>query len=178
MITCNGLDIWHNGYDPKRGKPIVFFHASVGGVTLQICTLQRYSKKYNLIMPDIPGMNFTDSGDIPFTMEKVCNTVVDLINNKYTENYTINKINLMGHSLGNNFCCNMINKYPRMIDNFFCIEGQIFFHRSLKVYNEFEYSIFDIPITDILSFPLLHRDMYVQYFIQRLLKANESLFMI
>jgi pimeloyl-ACP methyl ester carboxylesterase len=176
MVSYNGLNIWHNGYDPKRGKPIVFFHASVGGVTLQISTLHKYSKKYNLIMPDIPGMNFTDSGNIPLTMKKVCDTVIDFMKKQYTDKDDCfeNKINLMGHSLGNNFCCYLINRYPILIDNFFCIEGQIFFHRSLKIYKEFERNIFDIPITDILSVPLLYRDMYVQYFIQRLLKADES----
>jgi pimeloyl-ACP methyl ester carboxylesterase len=174
--NVNGIDIWHNGYDPKRGKPIMFFHASVGGVTLQIATLHRYSKKYNLIMPDIPGMNFTDSGDPPFTMKKVCETVLEFTDRHYSPDFTVSstKFNLMGHSLGNNFCCYLINSHPEMIDTFFCIEGQIFFHRSLKVYKEFDESILNVPITEVMSFPLLHRDVYAQYFVQRLMKLDES----
>lgn len=173
--TVNGIDIWHNGYDPKRGKPILFFHASVGGVTLQVSTLHRYSQKYNLIMPDIPGMNFTDSGDPPFTMKKVCETVIEFTERYYDDDLEPDmKFNLMGHSLGNNFCAYLINYHPKLVDTFFCIEGQIFFHRSLKVYAEFEESILNIPITEALSFPLLHRDVYAQYFIQRLMKLEES----
>lgn len=174
--TVNGIDIWHNGYDPKRGKPIIFFHASLGGVTLQIATIQRFSGKYNLIMPDIPGMNFSDSGNPPFTMKKVCETVMEFTKKHYSPLFSksSSRVNLMGHSLGNNFCSYIINTHPNDVDTFFCVEGQIFFHRSLRVYKEFLESIVNMSITEILTFPLLHRDLYAQYFIQRLMRVDES----
>jgi pimeloyl-ACP methyl ester carboxylesterase len=176
VTNMNGIDIWHNGYDPRKGKPILFFHASVGGVTLQVATLHKYSQKYNLIMPDIPGMNFTDSGDPPFTMAKVCDTLIDFTKRNYSDDFSARstQFHLMGHSLGNNFCCYLINHYPQLVDRYFCIEGQIFFHRSLKVYKEFEANVLEVPAHDLLTFPLLHRDVYAQYFIQRLMKLDEA----
>lgn len=79
----------------------------------------------------------------------------------------MDKINLMGHSLGNSICAAFINKYPTCVDNFFCIEGQIFFNRGLKIYANLVQDIKDIPQQDILYVPLFHRNLYVQYYITK-----------
>lgn len=174
--SFRGMDIWTNGYDPKKGNPLVFFHASIGGITLQIAAIQKYMDSYNLVMPNIPGMNFYDSGKVPLSLYGVADRALAFMQTEYSSKFTYGdrSIDVMGHSLGNNFCCGIINRHPNIVNRFFCVEGQIFFHRSLKVYTEFEIDALNLPITEILSYPLLHRDLYAQFFIQRLVKADEA----
>lgn len=175
LSSFRGIDVWTNGYDPERGNPIIFFHASVGGITMQIGPIVKYMSKFNLIMPNIPGMNFSDTGEVPMTLTAVAKRMRDFVRTAYSSdfNYDDRCVDLMGHSIGNSYCCATINRYPEFARRFFCVEGQIFFHRSMKVYAEFETDPLTLPIADILSYPLLHRDMYAQFMIQRCVKANE-----
>ncbi len=164
QITNNGLKIWYTIYDETKGTPLVFFHASVGGFSFHYSSLRHYQKNYNIIMPEIPGISFTEHSDIPPSIDMIIDDVFSFVNNFIQINHN-NKINLMGHSLGNSMCAAFINKYPTHVDNFFCIEGQIFFNRGLKIYADLESDVRDIPQEDILSIPLFHRNLYVQYYI-------------
>ena len=103
----------------------------------------------------------------------IIDDVNDFVSNFVNENNNI-KINLMGHSLGNCLCATYINRHPECINNFFCVEGQIFFHRSLKIYRDFYVSPFELPIDDLLTVPLFHRDLtYVQYFMYKKLSIDK-----
>lgn len=168
-INHNGLKIWYTQFDPNKGTPLVFFHPSVGGVSLQFTILNHLRKNYNIIMPEIPGIAFIDNYDKPPSLSEIINNVHDFILTKYFETHNIDesklKINIMGHSLGCTICGAYINMYPKNINNFFCIEGQIFFPRAFRLIEDFESKIEDIPTEDLITVPLLHRDLYVQYFI-------------
>lgn len=173
--TCdNGLKIWYSPYKKEYGTPIVFFHGSVGGLTVQYFALKYFYFKHNIIFPEIPGISFLDADDKPPALSEIIDNVNDFLQYYAKEQMTdseINndpdklKINLLGHSLGTILCASYINKYPKNIDTFFCVEGQIFFHRIMKVCTELNRELKEIPQEDLISVPLFHRDLYVQYFL-------------
>lgn len=178
----NGLKIWYNKYDQKKGSPLVFFHASVGGVTVQVASLGHFSNKHNIIMPEIPGVSFVDTHDKPPAISEIIENVHEFILKYYIDEYSEYivdssklKINLMGHSLGCTICSAYINKYPKHIDSFFCVEGQIFFPRAIRLCEDFITKIEDIPTEDLISVPLFHRDLYVQYFIIKRLTLDSTM---
>lgn len=184
----SGLKIWYSTYDQKKGTPLVFFHASVGGVTFQAASLEQLHNGYNVIMPEIPGVSFIDTYECPPPISEIIENVHEFILNHYIDDkvdYCIDnnldssnlKINIMGHSLGCTICSAYINRYPQHIDNFFCVEGQIFFPRALRISEDFASKIEDIPTEDLIIVPLFHRDLYVQYFmIKRLTLDSTMLF--
>ena len=169
----NGLKIWYSEYDPNKGTPLVFFHASVGGVTAQIASLRHFYTNYNIIMPEIPGVSFIDTYDLPPPISEIVNNVHEFISNQY--GYHTERINLMGHSLGCTICSAYINMYPKYIDNMFCVEGQIFFPRALRISEDFASKIEDVPTEDLITVPLFHRDLYVQYFIIKRLTLDSTM---
>ena len=81
----------------------------------------------------------------------------------------------MGHSLGNNICVAMINseKNKNNFKNLFCVEGQIFFHRSLNIFNEIDKSIYEMNNVNIISLLYFYRDIYVQYFLRRIMTIDK-----
>lgn len=180
-IHENGLKIWHNTYDINKGDPIVFFHASVGGITVQIASISHLYNNYNIIMPEIPGVAFFDTKDTkdrPLAISEIIDTVQEFLLEQYYDKINIeknNKINLMGHSLGCTICSAYINRHPQYISNFFCIEGQIFFPRALRISEDFVSKIEDIPLEDLITVPLFHRDLYVQYFIIKRLTIDSTM---
>ncbi len=193
----NRLNVWYNKYDKTKGKPLVFFHASVGGLSLYFTLLSHFYKNYNIIMPEIPGVSFVDAIDPPPSVDEIVksvgffirmycydhsnNTILEHnikksleLDNDAIQNTEINcMINLMGHSLGNSICAAFINENPKNVDNFFCVEGQVFFNRGLTVYADFDKKINEIPCRDLITVPLFHRDLYVQYFIIKQLTLDK-----
>lgn len=168
----NKLRVWHNEYDPKKGTPLIFIHASVGGISLQFTLLKYYAEQHNIIMPEIPGISFIDTPEPPPTITEITNNIHTFIHNIYLEDIPDLdprdlSFNLMGHSLGNTICAGFINHYPKMISHFFCVEGMIFTNRCLKIFTYLETDLYDIPREDLITVPLFHRDLYVQYFIAR-----------
>lgn len=173
----NGIKIWYTNYDPKKGTPILFYHASVGGVVLQFTLLKHYYDNHNMIMPEIPGISFIDIKDSPPSIDDIIETTHKFISDKYfINNLNKNKINLMGHSIGNTICCGIINKYPELIDNFFCIEGQLFFHGAVKIYSDFEKQLKELSYEDLISVPFFHRDLYVQYFLMKKMTGDSFIY--
>lgn len=161
--TKNNVTIWYSDYNEKKGAPLVFFHASIGGLTFHISLLKYYHDNHNMIMPEIGGVSFMNTIHPPPTCDQIIEDVYDFYKTKYTDQ----KINLMGHSLGNNICCSFIDKYPELISMFFCVEGQIFFNRGLKFYTDFEKDVDDLTFDEMLSVPFLHRNLYVKYFMTK-----------
>lgn len=178
-ILDNGLKIWYSPYDEKKGTPIVFFHPSVGGLSFQYTLLRHFHNTHNIILPEIPGISFMDSHDVPLKISDIVESTHKFITEYYTPNelkdgshYKVNKINLMGNSLGCSICGAYINAYPLSIDNFFCIEGLIFYPRALHIFESFEKNLTDIPLAEIPYIPLFHRELYVQYFMYKRLNLD------
>lgn len=160
----NNIRIWYNKYDPVKGTPLVFFHPAVGGVSSQFAILKILYDSFNIIMPEISGLSFVESDNPPLNVNEVVDIVIGFVN-QYEKNYNIKKINIMGHSMGNIFCSGVINKYPELVNNFFCIEGQIFCAGAIGIYSYFESDIYDMPFIDLLLYPLLNRDLFLQYYL-------------
>jgi pimeloyl-ACP methyl ester carboxylesterase len=169
----SGVKIWYNKYNKNKGVPLVFFHASVGGVSLQCTIMKYYNDNHNIILPEIPGVSFLDVKDKPPSPCQIIDDVHNFITNIYVcdgsnVDLATLKINLMGHSLGTILCSTYINRYPKYICNFFCVEGHIFPTRVLRIYSDFYVDVGKIPKEDLITVPFFHRDLYVQYFIRRL----------
>lgn len=175
MKLNNGIDIWFNNYDPKKGKPLVFFHASSGGITILAPALRNLNQNYNIIMPEIPCLSFMNNMNKPPLMSEIIDSVHTFIKKNYKSNH-IDQINLMGHSIGTAFCCGYINKYPKFIDSFFSIEGQIVFPSSLKISHSFSKNINELPTDQILTIPFFDRNMHVQYYFMKHLTMDLLLF--
>jgi len=166
----NGLKIWYNKYDEKKGTPLVFFHPSVGGLSFQYTILKHFHSTHNIILPEIPGISFMDSHDIPLKISEIVDSTHYFITNLY--NAHIDKINLMGNSLGCSICGAYINTHPMIVNNFFCVEGLIFYPRALHIFDAFEKKLSDIPLAEIPYIPLFHRELYVQYFMYKRLDLD------
>lgn len=176
FITKSGIAIWYNDYHEKRKQPLLFLHAAVGGVSVQFPLLQYFNSNYNIIMPEIPGLSFTDPIDTPLYIHEIVNELNDFIRSVYINKYYIRsddfKINLMGHSLGNSICCGLINMYPYLINDFYCIEGQIFFPQCLSTYKDFYTNVKNLSFYDYSTVLFLHRDIYAQYFLNKCLSFD------
>jgi hypothetical protein len=119
----NGINMWYSKFDPKKGKPIVFFHSSVGGLASYLFKMWEKLLDMNIIMCEISGFTFEIDCLFENTIENVVDTAYNFVVNEY--NYH-DQINVMGHSLGSIFCSSWVNKYPYSINRVFCLEGQIF----------------------------------------------------
>lgn len=155
--------IYQNKFIESR-ETIVFFHASIGGIGIQINVLRTLDKNFNVI---IPSLDLSFEGKIPKTVDAICDSVLMCI-----KKHNIDAFCVMGHSIGSNFCCYMINAYPQKIKAFFCIEGQIFVHRAFRSLKSCD-DLFNIPICDVLSILLLHRNIYTQFFIRKIMRLGE-----
>jgi pimeloyl-ACP methyl ester carboxylesterase len=177
----NGLVIWYSKYDPALGTPLVFFHASVGGLTVHYPSLAHFYKNHNIILPEIPGISFIDTDDKPFPISSIIENVHNFLLTEYIsdQNKCINpetiKINLMGHSLGSAICSSYINTYPKNIDSFFCVEGQIFFHRIMKISHDLNSDIHNTSLEDLIAVSLFNRNLYVQYFLIKCMTIDYSM---
>lgn len=171
----NGIDIWYNNYDEKKGKPLLFFHASTGGCTILAPSLKRLNEDYNIIMPELPCLSFTSNVDEPLLMSEIVNSVHSFIKQKYT-NQSIEQINIAGHSIGTAICCGYINKYPEFIDSFFSIEGQIVFPSSIKISHSFNKTLNELPADQLLTLPFFDRNMIVQYYFLKHITLDVLLF--
>lgn len=170
-VLHNGIKIWDNGYDKLKGKPLVFFHCSVGGASLYIMMLNHMTISHNIIVVEYPGISFYYFEDSPPMVEEVVDCVVDFIRLR-----TDGQINIMGHSIGSIICNQLINRYPQMVDNYFCIEGLLFFYRTLKIYADMRNGIYDQPISYSLMLPLFQRNLYAQFFIKRLICSDSFIY--
>lgn len=166
-----GFVIWTNGFDEKKGKPIVFFHCSVGGLIFYNHILKAFSEKYNLILPEVPGMSWRNYTDDPPLMCNMVDMVTDFIDNndKYKQN-NIDTFSVVGHSFGCNLAASMVNRHSDRVENLMIIEGSVFFPGAIKNYHEFDRNLWDfaeIPINDLITVPLFYRDLYTQYYFMR-----------
>jgi hypothetical protein len=171
-----GLKIWHNGYNPKKGKPLLFYHCSIGGVSVYKNMVKYLGKHYNIIMPEIICLSFHCRNNIkrPSMLEIMENVNEFIYGKKYKY---IGKINLMGHSFGVLLCSRMINHHPEKIDNLFCVEGQLFYHGSFNIFKTFHDENYSFgSLGEILSLFFFDRNINVQYYMRNIISANDFIY--
>jgi len=164
-ILKDGIKIWDNGYDTSKGTPLLFFHCSIGGASLYVSMLKYLSGTKNMIIVEYPGLSFYYFEDMPPTIDQMVHQIIEFIR----LSYRIEKINIMGHSAGSIICNHIINSNPEMVENYFCIEGSLTFYRTLTMYDDLRRGVLDQPISYIMTMPLFQRNIYVQFFIKRLI---------
>lgn len=79
----NGMLIWHNGYDKKRGRPIIYLHASVGGISIMVSMIRHFRNKHNIILPEIPGLSFIETNNAPPTVTQIADDIHSFIITQY-----------------------------------------------------------------------------------------------
>ena len=166
--------IWTNGYDKKKGTPIVFFHCSIGGLIFYEKLLNEWHDKFNLIMPEIPGMSWQKySSNIP-SINEMTNMLFNFIDINYP---TISKFNFVGHSFGSNITAYVINTRPDRVKNALIVEGGVFIPNLLLNVTDYNtLSIYDVKLNELVFYPFYYGCLYVQYYFQKELSMNNMLF--
>jgi len=166
--------IWTNKYDIKKGIPIIFFHCSVGGLVFYEKLLNQWGDKFNLILPEIPGISWqNDTSELP-SMKEMTNMLFNFLTNNYGN---IDKFIIVGHSLGSNICSYVINSNPNIICKVLLIEPGVFIPDLLINFSDFNnLSILDINISELIYFPIYYGSIFVQYYFQREFSLNNMLF--
>lgn len=98
-------------YQSENDKePIIFLH---GGMDNGLCwtpIAEELGIKYHVIMPDARGHGLTDTVEEDWTYDAMADDVKVVI-----ENLELNKVNLIGHSMGGNTGAKVAQKYPNMV---------------------------------------------------------------
>ena len=62
-----------------EGKPIIFLHGGYGSWAHWIKQAIPFSKKYNVLIPDMPGFGESDDLPLPHTPEKIASNIADTL---------------------------------------------------------------------------------------------------
>ncbi len=166
--------IYYPDFD-KNKKNLVLFHCSVGGAFSLIKFIIKYKDKYNLIIPEIPGVswNYYYECDRIYNLEYYNDILIKFLEDKIPNQ----QINLLSHSLGGLSCTKFYYQFTNYETKNMDLIKKIFFVESpflpfyifllhcesydlTKLFNNYSYS-------DVLCVPFLHKDLYVQYYINR-----------
>ncbi len=169
----NYVIYYPNQFD-KNKKNLILFHCSVAGAMSLVQVIRKYKNKYNLIIPEIPGLSWnyyykTKIQDMEYYNDILINFIEEKIPNQ--------KINLISHSLGGLTCTKFYYQFTHYETKNFDLISKIFYVESPmlpfyifllhcesndlnNIFNNFSYS-------DFVSVPFLHKDIYVQHYIHK-----------
>jgi hypothetical protein len=179
LIIYNNI----NNRDENDKKNIILFHCSVAGALSLIVVILKMRKKYNLIIPEIPGFSWNYYYDNDIKGLDYYNNI--LIN--YVKKENLNNLNLISHSLGGitlmKFYYKCVLTTNLKIDNIFFCESPVFPIYIFKLHSE-SYDLIksiknylkNFQFMDILIIPFLQRDVYVQYYVNMDINMFDSCF--
>lgn len=174
----NKINLWIRSSNLSNNA-IIFFHASLGGLLVYNDFFKNLSLDKTIILPEIPGVAYGNDLFIPPTIYEISRCVTEHIKNN---NYK--KIDLIGHSFGCNFVSCIINRFPEInIDKTIIIEGFVFLPRISYIYKFFNdnglYGLIKAikykNYGELLSIPFFYRDLYLQFYMKRCIKASENI---
>jgi pimeloyl-ACP methyl ester carboxylesterase len=171
-----GYTVWSNGYDKKKGKPIIIFHCSIGGTIFYSHILAKCANRYNIILPETPGISWRNYSDDPPLIYEMVNMLSKYLKSKPYTN--VKRFNIVGHSFGCLIASSFINHHDDMVENAMIMEGAAFFPNTIKNYEDFDRDLWDyaeIPLNDLMTVPLFYRDLYTQYYFLRSMFLLENL---
>ena len=158
-------------YYPKEidnnKKTLVIFHCSVAGGLSLLKVIYKFKDKYNLIIPEIPGLSWNYYYDNIKNFEYYNDILIEFLD----KNFKNKKINLLSHSLGGITCLKFYHAFNKNnIDKIFLVESPILplYIYCLHCQSYDLNSVFaNRLIFDIIIIPFLHKDIYVQYYINK-----------
>lgn len=181
----NGLTIWFREGEKNKFDSILFVHAGAGGLLMQSSFISKLPKDKSIIVPEIPGISFGGRVTLPPTIRKISKSLT-----KFIKKRDIKTIQMISHSFGGNILACIINnqhnyleKNNIQITNTILVEPVIFIPTLPfihKLLND------DITVSDViqqlknnqgrlLSYVLLFRDIYTQFYAQRCFLITDSL---
>jgi pimeloyl-ACP methyl ester carboxylesterase len=92
-----------------KGKPILLIHGFPFYQEIWDGYADRFSDEFRVIRIDLPGFGKSAALQSPFTLEQVANTLVDFLVNESLE-----KVNIVGHSLGGYVALAMVKNNPHL----------------------------------------------------------------
>lgn len=181
----NGLSIWFRKGILDRTKLVLFVHAGSGGLLLQSEFIKKLPKECSVVIPELPGISFAGRVSVPPTVRELAKTIT-----KFIKNREIKQVQMISHSFGGNILSCIINnqhtyfkKYGMAITNTILVEPIIFIPTLPFIH---KFSNTDITVSDVVnqiksnhgrlvSYVLLFRDIYTQFYGQRCFTINDAL---
>lgn len=170
----NGLVIWYKEGTTNKSNAILFLHAVTGGLIVQSQFIKKIPNTHTIILPEIPGIAFGNRVFIPPTIREISEEIIN-----FAIKIQIEYLQLISHSFGGNITSCIINNYVDKLEqnnikiiNTTLVEPIIFLPSLFSVYNllNAELNTSDLMHciqnnkTKILSYILIYRDIYAQYY--------------
>jgi len=107
-VNIDGLEV--NYKTAGKGQPILILHGWGGSSESWLKVQELLSKKYLVVVPDLPGFGKTPSPPAGWSLDRY----VDFIE-KFTQELDLGRIILLGHSFGGRMAILYASKYPEEI---------------------------------------------------------------
>ncbi|TYB84106.1 MAG: alpha/beta fold hydrolase [Kosmotoga sp.] len=115
-INISGKNIFYRETDNKEGTPVVFVHGNFGSNKWFEPTLEKLSNKYHGLALDMPNFGRSDR------IESVSiDAYADYVFN-FMKELKLEKVNIVGHSLGGAVVQKVMIDHPQMIDKSILID--------------------------------------------------------
>jgi pimeloyl-ACP methyl ester carboxylesterase len=101
-----------------EGKPVVLVHGFLGDRHYWDHVIEPLAKKYRVIAIDLPGHGNSSWSNLLATTEDYAEEIADLVKQLY-----LDKITLIGHSLGGYITMAFANKYSSLLEGFALIHS-------------------------------------------------------
>ena len=109
FINHKGIKLYYN--DSGQGNSIILLHGFLESSTMWKDLESSLSKSYRIISPDLLGHGKSDCIDYIHTMEDMADGVLTII-----DYLKIDKVTLIGHSMGGYVSLALAEKYPTLIN--------------------------------------------------------------
>ena len=128
-----------NYYKAGSGPPVLYLHSENGFINSKV--LENLSKKFEIFAPIIPGFEGTENIVNINSIEKITH----LMSNFIEETIGVNKVDIIGHSIGGTIASKLLVDFPNIIDQIVLISPYGFQDSSaIKNLKDFK-SLFKYP---------------------------------
>jgi len=90
--------------------PIIFLHGAMDNGLCFSSVAEEYRDEYHVIMPDVRGHGLTDTLEEQWNYDSMADDVKKII-----ESLELNKVIIIGHSMGGNIGAKVAQKYPNLV---------------------------------------------------------------
>jgi len=119
FIEVSGFKIFTNVWG--TGKPLLLFHSLWGNLHIFDNLAQNLAQKYNVIRMDFPGHGKSSPPKSDYTFEEFALIINEVLN----QLGIVDKINLIGHSMGGFAALAFAKKYEERIDSLILVQSLI-----------------------------------------------------
>ncbi len=159
---------------------ITFFPPSIGGITFYQSFIKQIKTDKTICLFELAGMSWKHYVTDPPDMNTIANHVTTFL-----IKLQIKKVNMFAHSFGGVVMSHIINnecfdKHSIKLNKTIYIECPLFhigIHKTLKNITKSWYKIIQDAYDNFIIMFLFHRDIYVQFYLQRQMNLCDSILM-